>query len=271
MSVSRQWRYKIFLGLMILYMATACIVACAFLWNMTVTHYSLEENTADNSENPSLVPICAVKKDIESDPYLNCSLLDTLSYEKFVANGWTKIVYRAKLDNSPQHIAIKVVNLKGKDVTDCAKSEPLLMCHNKAVDKLVREINFLKALNHDTIIKLKYYCSKTLENNSCMKYAVIATEIGEPITNLKLLQMTWKERKKIIIDLVELLDYAHKSPLGVLGLLDLRRQQFVLANGHMKLADLDDVVIDDPPCITDTDCLSIVFFLFLEPSMLEKN
>lgn len=241
-------------------MATSCIVACALLWNITINQYKVVEDTGETTENQHLVPMCAINKDLDKDPYLNCSLLDGLSYEKFIANGWTKIVYRAKL-GTKQPIAIKTVNLRGKDVTDCAKTQPVLVCHNKAVEKLVREISLLKQLKHETIIQLKHYCSKTytktLEDSSCMKYAVIATEIGDPLTNLKLLQMTWNERRQIIQDLASLIHYAQHSILGVLGLPDLRRPQFVLINGRMKLADLDDITIDEPVCKTATDCSSI--------------
>ncbi|KAI9558580.1 hypothetical protein GHT06_015368 [Daphnia sinensis] len=251
MSCSRQWRYKMFLGLMILYMASACIVALTLLWT-TMTQYRIE-NLNDKIEDQYLVPICAPSKmDTDTDPHNNCDLLDSLRYEKFIANGWTKIVYSAKVDS--QSIAIKTVNLKGKDVVDCAKTNPVLVCHNKAVEKLVREISLLKQLNHATIIQLKHYCSKTAEERPCMKYAVIATEIGEPLTNLKLLQMTWNQRRQIIVDLATLVNYAQESPIGVLGLPDLRRPQFVLVNGHMKLTDLDDIIVGEPSCATNDDC-----------------
>ena len=257
MNAARQWRYRMFLGLMIFYMATACIVAYTLLWT-TVTQYKVE-NISETSENQYLVPICAIKKDIFRDPYMNCDLLDHLSYEKFVANGWTKIVYSAKLDY--QSIAIKTVNLRGKDMVDCSKTNSILLCHNRAVEKLVREISLLKKLKHETIIQLKHYCSKTSDShdNLCMKYAVIATEIGEPLTNLKLLQMTWNQRRKIIQDLANLVHYAQHSPAGVLGLADLRRPQFVLVNGSMKLTDLDDIIVGEPRCATNADCSSMEF------------
>lgn len=257
MSASRQWRYRMFLGLMIVYMATACIVACALLWT-TVAQYKVE-NISDTTENQFLVPICGIKKNLYSDPHMNCDLLDHLSYEKFVANGWTKIVYSAKLNNQP--IAIKTVNLKGKDITDCAKTKSILLCHNRAAEKLVKEINLLKELKHETIIQMKHYCAKTSEDNLCMKYAVIATELGDPLTNLKLLQMTWDQRRKIIQDLANLVNYAQHSPVGVLGLADLRRPQFVLINGNMKLTDLDDIIVGEPRCVTNADCSSTVFYL----------
>lgn len=239
-------------------MATACIVACALLWKISVTEYRVYGSERVIEENVNLVPICEITKELENDPYLNCSLLDGLVYEKFVANGWTKIVHSAKL-NSQQYVAIKSVNLKGKDINDCVKTEPVLLCHNKAVGKLVREINLLKVLNHETIIQLKYHCSKTSDNFSCMKYAVLATEIGEPLTNLKLLLMTWNERKQLIQDLASLIHYAQQNSYGILGFPDLRRPQFVLINGRLKLADLDDAIIGEPSCTKHTDCSSMVF------------
>ena len=135
------------------------------------------------------------------------------------------------------------------------------MCHNRAVAKIVREIQLLQQLKHDNIIQLKYYCAKVAPKDQepsgilqCAQHALIATEMGDPITNLRLLQMTWKERSQLIVDLARLVDFAQHSPLGVLVLSDLRRPQFVLVNGRMKLSDLDDILIGEPTCKSDDDC-----------------
>lgn len=254
---SSHLRFKVYFGLVIFYVVIACVVACALLWNITIHENQItKEESAENVKKLNdLVPMCATTKELKNDTYNNCSLLDSLSYEKFVSNGWTKSVYSAKLNN--ENIAIKIVNLKGKDVNDCAKLEPLMSCYNKAVDKLEREIHLLKLLKHPGIIKLIYHCSKTFEVGPCLKYSVIATEIGEPLTNLRLLQMKWNDRRKLIQDLAHLIDYAQQSPIGVLGLPDLRRTQFVLKSGQLKLADLDDVTIGEPFCTADTDCSGI--------------
>ena len=257
MNISKV-RFKIYFGLVFFYVAIACVVACALLRNITIHQNQIKrEEIKDHEEEikneNDLVRICATSEELKHDSYLNCSLLDKLSYEQFVSNGWTKSVFSAKLED--KLIAIKIVNLKGKDINDCAKFEPLLSCHNKAVEKLEREIQLLKLLKHPTIIQLIYHCSKTIENmGPCMKYSVIATEIGEPLTNLKLLQMNWNDRKKLIQDLANLIHFAQQSPIGVLGLPDLRRTQFVLVNGQLKLADLDDVTVGDPNCTSNTDC-----------------
>jgi protein kinase domain-containing protein len=73
--------------------------------------------------------------------------------------------------------------------------------------------------------------------------------------------MTWDQRRKIIQDLANLVNYAQHSPVGVLGLADLRRPQFVLINGNMKLTDLDDIIVGEPRCVTNADCSSTVFYL----------
>lgn len=35
---------------------------------------------------------------------------------------------------------------------------------------------------------------------------------------------------------------------------DFRREQFVIADGMLKLSDIDDVVVGDPSCTSDQDC-----------------
>lgn len=145
--------------------------------------------------------------------------------------------------------------------SDCAKTQPILLCHNRAVNKILREIQLLQQLKHDTIIQLKHYCAKVFgpgqeQGQQCTQHALIATEMGDPVTNLRLLQMTWKERSQLIVDLARLIDFADHSPLGVLTLSDLRRPQFVLVNGRMKLSDLDDIVIGEPACTSDAICSS---------------
>lgn len=142
--------------------------------------------------------------------------------------------------------------------SDCVRTSPILVCHNLAVEKLLKEVRLLKVLKHENIIELKHYCAKSGESDStseCVKNALIATEMGEPLTNLRLLQLTWKERSRLIVDLANLLHFAEASPLGApLALADLRRPQFVLVKGRLKLSDLDDIVVGEPSCKIDSDC-----------------
>ena len=264
MGVLSRWRYKMLFSFAIFYAIVSCIVAYALLWNTPspLPSPAAADDTVPvpviSENNQNLVPTCATNKQLLGDPLLNCTLLDRLSYQQFLAHGWTKIVHKARLGDNGVHVAIKTVNLNGKDVTDCSRTLPLVDCHNKATDKLLREIQLLKTFQHENIIKLFYYCSKTAGADGCMKYAVIGTEIGDTLSNLKLLQMSWRERRRVIQDLAQLI---HFSSSHSLGLADLRRPQFVLVNGRLKLADLDDILIGEPLCTSALNCSGNCRFL----------
>ena len=227
MALFQQWRYKVLFASIILYTAVACIISCLMLWNMAVTRYPTNEVAGTAT---SLIPICGLKPEWMHGAD-NCATIEALRFQDFIAHGWTKVVHRARLA-SGETVAVKFVNSDGKDIRDCSNSNSAISCHNKAVEKLAREVLLLRDLQHDTLLTIKLYCVKTLlpHPDSCMKHAVVVTEIGEPLTNLKLLQMGWNRRHTIIHDLCCLLDYFENSPLGSLAITDLRRDQFVLVN-----------------------------------------
>ncbi|KAG8321785.1 hypothetical protein J6590_040044 [Homalodisca vitripennis] len=58
----------------------------------------------------------------------------------------------------------------------------------------------------------------------------------------------------LVHGVARLLYHLAHSPLGSLAMNDLRRQQFVLADGVLKLSDVDDMGIAEPFCQTDADC-----------------
>lgn len=59
-------------------------------------------------------------------------------------------------------------------------------------------------------------------------------------------------------NVARLLYHLAHSPLGSLAMNDLRRQQFVLVDGSLKLSDVDDMGVAEPFCEMDTDCLQHV-------------
>lgn len=59
---------------------------------------------------------------------------------------------------------------------------------------------------------------------------------------------------QVCLDLVRLLHFLSRSPLGSIGLLDFQPQQFVTVSGELKLTDLDDGSAEETPCQTDADC-----------------
>lgn len=220
----------------------------------TIKEADLASTEASLHANENWIPLCEAEKDFVQNEQHNCSLLDKLSFEDYIASGWTKTVHRSRIGHIP--VAIKSINIKGKDINDCVGTKPMLLCYNEAVNKFGREIDLLQKLNHTSIIKLLYYCYKTVGAAGCMKHAMVATELADPLSNIKLLQMSWRQRKLVIQGLASLIHYAETSPLGSLGIADLRRPQFVLIKGQLKLADLDDILVGEPTCFSDEDCSS---------------
>ena len=255
MGILYQWRFKIFFILIIVYTLIGFFIACTLLWNIATS------SPVVDSSNP--INTCIIDSQFSNDLRHDCSFIDHIAGKKFISYGWTKVVHRASLPGG-QQVAVKTVNTNGKDVTECSRTEPYYVCHNRAADKLVREIGMLKNLQHQAIVSLEYYCIKTLGNGTCMKHSVIVTEYGEPLTNIKLLQLMWKERRQLIQDLASLIDYVSNSPIGPLGLTDLRRPQCVLVNTRLKLTDLDDIVINDPHCRTNADCSGELYYYYLK-------
>ncbi|RZF44532.1 hypothetical protein LSTR_LSTR002305 [Laodelphax striatellus] len=80
------------------------------------------------------------------------------------------------------------------------------------------------------------------------------TELGEPLHTIRLLQLSWIERLKIVKGIAEILHRLAHSPLGSLSMNDMRRQQFVLVDNTLKLSDVDDVGIAEPTCLQDEQC-----------------
>lgn len=258
-----QWRYKFCFMSMVIYMSTLIWIACTLLWNIAITHSNqLQVNDNLDSQTNQQIPICATKQKFLNDSLHDCTNIGQFKLEKFIATGWTKVVHEARKTENGPPVAFKSVHSEGKDVTDCSKSETLLHCHNRAVDKLEQEVNLFKDLQHETFVKMENYCLKTKGDN-CLKFAAVVVELGEPLTNLRLLQLTWKQRLQVIRDLSRLVHFAESSPLGTLGLADLRRPQFVLVDNRLKFGDLDDIIIGDPVCSADSHCSSKLFTIIL--------
>lgn len=59
---------------------------------------------------------------------------------------------------------------------------------------------------------------------------------------------------QVCLDLVRLLHFLSRSPLGSVALLDFQPRQFVTVSGSLKLTDLDDASAADTPCQTHADC-----------------
>lgn len=59
---------------------------------------------------------------------------------------------------------------------------------------------------------------------------------------------------QVCLDLVRLLHFLSRSPLGSVALLDFQPRQFVTVGGELKLTDLDDASAEETACQSRADC-----------------
>ena len=113
----------------------------------------------------------------------------------------------------------------------------------------------MSQLNHPGILKLMGYCVRGEEapkGNDILKHGIVAVYLFAeevPVVNL-----TWHERLVMSHRFADLLDYLQHSPLGSLGMNDFKFDNFLFADGHIKISDYDDMNIDEPVCKANRDC-----------------
>ena len=78
-----------------------------------------------------------------------------LTQRAFIASGWTKAVYRGRMNG--QNVAIKTVDVSGHDVSMCRQQYDLTkeQCYNRAAQKILKEIVVLQGLKHPHIIEVR--------------------------------------------------------------------------------------------------------------------
>uniref|UniRef100_A0A096LVJ6 Protein kinase domain containing, cytoplasmic b n=1 Tax=Poecilia formosa TaxID=48698 RepID=A0A096LVJ6_POEFO len=180
------------------------------------------------------------------------SLVDVRAVE-VLGSGYTKLVVKANVAGG-QAVALKMVNEQGVDMRKCLKEfRDAEGCRELVSYKLQKEMLLLQRLRHPNVIKFKDQNYNISINNKIRRVAVIL-EQGTPLQMIQLLQTPWEDRFRVCLDLVRLLHFLSRSPLGSVGLLDFQPRQFVTVSGQLKLTDLDDVSAGELACRTHADC-----------------
>ncbi|XP_056152223.1 extracellular tyrosine-protein kinase PKDCC isoform X2 [Lampris incognitus] len=192
---------------------------------------------------------------------MGCDSLVDVRAVDILGSGYTKLVVRVFLSED-QPAALKFVNEQGSDMEKCLQEfEDPRGCYELVSYKLKKEIVLLQRLQHPNIIKLRGHCMEDAgggeeegegERGGGRVTAIL--EQGHPLQMIQLLQSPWEERFKVCLDLVRLLHFLSRSPLGSVALLDFQPRQFVTVSGELKLTDLDDATVEEPACQTDADC-----------------
>ncbi|KAI0236607.1 Extracellular tyrosine-protein kinase PKDCC [Lamellibrachia satsuma] len=186
----------------------------------------------------------------------DCQRMQNLSSVTFIAHGWNKAVYKTTLDGSD--VAVKMVDLGSELMGRCLQEQGLghKRCYDRASMYLFKELLFLRAIRHPNIVRVLGSCVTSSAYDGRPDTLVkVATELGETIDLIRLLQMSWEDRLRVCYGLTKLIEYLARAPHGSVALNDFRKQQFVLVSGELKLTDADDIGFDEPRCKVADDCV----------------
>ncbi|XP_042866617.1 extracellular tyrosine-protein kinase PKDCC-like isoform X2 [Penaeus japonicus] len=192
--------------------------------------------------------------DPNSGRLLTCKEIYTIRNLTVIGSGWTKTVYRGLYGNS--WLALKTVHSSGHDMASC--QEETSICYHRCASKIIKETALLRELRHPNVLKVLGECLPSEDYSPgppAVGVVAVITELGHPVDMIEILQMDFESRLKIAYDVVSILQHLAHSPLGSLLMKDFRRQQFVIVGDTLKLSDVDDIVLGDPKCISDKDCI----------------
>ncbi|XP_066982124.1 extracellular tyrosine-protein kinase PKDCC-like isoform X2 [Macrobrachium rosenbergii] len=185
---------------------------------------------------------------------LGCSNLHAVTNLTVIGAGWTKAVYKAYYKD--RWVAIKTVHTGGHDMTNCHTD--VSVCYQQCASKILKESLLLQQLAHSNVVKVLGECDPGVDYSPgppVVGLVSIVTELGQPLDVIKILQMSFENRLQLAYDVGKILQHLAASPLGPLLMKDFRRQQFVVVDGVLKLSDVDDLVIGDPHCTRDDECV----------------
>uniref|UniRef100_A0A3Q0TAB5 Extracellular tyrosine-protein kinase PKDCC n=1 Tax=Amphilophus citrinellus TaxID=61819 RepID=A0A3Q0TAB5_AMPCI len=214
-------------------------------------HFSQHDSTLDSSLWNEIT-VGSRKAHLDE---MGCDSLVDMQAVEILGSGYTKLVVKVNLAGG-QPVALKLVNEQGIDMGKCVEDfKDPQGCRELVSFKLKKEIVLLQRLQHPNVIKLKGHCAGGPGGRGGEGGRVtVILEQGNPLQMIQLLQSPWEDRFRVCLDLVRLLHFLSRSPLGSVGLLDFQPRQFVTVSGSLKLTDLDDASAEETTCHTDADC-----------------
>lgn len=90
----------------------------------------------------------------------DCAALAELRDAEYLASGWTKAVFRARLPSrtaaaADQLLAVKAVDPRGKQILQCLQTDAPLHCRHEATLKLLSEALLLRRLQHPAVLRVR--------------------------------------------------------------------------------------------------------------------
>ncbi|KAJ8312678.1 hypothetical protein KUTeg_010051 [Tegillarca granosa] len=195
--------------------------------------------------------------DLGYESPLSCKEIDALRISSSLKVGKKKYVDRAYANYPQSEVVLKSQAVDQSIKIKCMqKFYDADKCHVMGNYFLIREIVLMSVLKHPSIINLLGYCLRGDNINYELKKKgiILVTEPGRSVELSTLSMQNWADRLMYALQLAELLNYLEHSPLGSLGLVGIRADDFVLVDRHLKLSDLDDLRIEEPACRSDDEC-----------------
>lgn len=126
--------------------------------------------------------------------------------------------------------------------------------------RLLREVLFHVALKSAGISQQLGYCLRGDRFGSTLreKGVILVVEMGYPLSTTDIVRYSWAVRIEVLHQMALILSYLEHSPLGSVRLQKLNSEDFVIVGDQVKLADLDDIYIDEYPCSVVTECYSYI-------------
>ncbi|XP_013067560.2 uncharacterized protein LOC106055711 [Biomphalaria glabrata] len=124
-------------------------------------------------------------------------------------------------------------------------------CYTFPTARLMKEILLSQQLTHPNLVKLLGFCVRSEESESTdiSEHGVVSVfELGKHFVLDNLQILPWPTRLRHAREMADLLSYLEHSPLGSLIVPDFKEGHLLMANGSLKLIDLDDVNNLEPEC-----------------------
>ncbi len=170
---------------------------------------------------------------MRNEVVFNCENMKHIRLVKELGRGWYKVTYYGEYGVSMQ---VAVTMMRGK-----------------YRGMFTRQVLYLQQLNHPNIIRLLGFCfrRKGYKGDSELELdaeMVLVQEYGEEVDLSVLENLPLSRRLDLALQVLDLLIYLDKSPLGPVALRDLHLRHFLVSDNRLKLIDVDLFRNEEPSC-----------------------
>ena len=160
----------------------------------------------------------------------SCENIESIKIVRVLGSGVSKNTYLGEYGDGIR-VAVKML-----------RRESGVGNKHELIPMFMKEILLLMELKHKNIIKLLGFCirSETYGTGSLTDEGIIAVyEYGEEVSLDRLIKLPLSQRLDIALEVLDLLTYLERSPLGSLNLGYVKLRHFLLRENSLKLIDLN--------------------------------